>query len=79
MDLVKNPPDSSVGSIKDNAISRQFFGYLLGFAINLKAHLSIVWRNFLLPLLRILPHPGIKAIALRDFGHGGRVGVLVWV
>ena len=65
-------------SFTDNAISRQFFGYLLGFAINVKAHLSI-GRSLLLPLLRIPSHPGIKAIALMDFGHGLPVGVAGWV
>jgi LDH2 family malate/lactate/ureidoglycolate dehydrogenase len=45
----------------------------LGFAINVKAHLSI-GRSLLLPLLRIPSHPGIKAIAVREFGHWGRVG-----
>ena len=52
-------------SFTDNAISRQFFGYLLGFAINVKAHLSI-GRSLLLPLLRIPSHPGIKAIVFGE-------------
>ncbi|MEG4272673.1 MULTISPECIES: hypothetical protein [unclassified Microcoleus] len=52
----------------------------MGFAINVKAHLSI-GRSLLLPLLRIPPPPGIKAIAFgeaRAWRAGWGLG-LVWL
>jgi hypothetical protein len=62
----------------ESAISDQLSGYLFGLGIIIvNAHLSLVWRDILLPLLRIPPHLDLKDIAFGE-ARAGQGGLGFW-